>query len=181
MLSIVSIREPLSRALSAFRYGHGGGHRVWQNYVDDGHRQNVVTRQLCGEPHVCEAPPSTDSTLAAAVENLRRFDAIVMMEDWDASILSLARVLPGSWTPRPAVRERSNYDAEHFVPDGAQRRHFRLVNQHDLILYAHAVLLFCAQPGIDATVAPNSCDAHMMIWARASIEKVDHIIGQPPE
>lgn len=142
--SVISVREPLQRAVSAFNYpGHHDSHTHFSPFIRDRRYQNVATKMLNGL-HPYANTSITAAQLRTALSRITAFDAIIISEALRECITALFRSLPGNKLPRffPDARV-SPITATTEQLSASDVSLFRSLNDADLQLYDAAVREVC--------------------------------------
>lgn len=152
VVSVLSLRQPLARAVSGFRYPyHHGGHHEFGSFVRDARYQNVAVKMLNGmDPYATLV--MQPHHLQVALQRLAQVDAIILTEAMEDCIHALFHMLPGNKQPQPVPVARpslsdhdNNNGANPFEPSKEEVELFQNMNELDIQLYEQAMQHVCAQ------------------------------------
>jgi len=143
--SVLSLRDPLQRALSGFLYPHHhGSHSLFSSFVRDLRYQNVAVKMLNGMgPYDNERV--TEQHVDTALQRLHQFDFIMLAEAMQKCIRFMFIQLPGSKQPHFFSDARVNTEKRKYSLDPQDRDLFNQLNKPDLLLYQTAVDLACTR------------------------------------
>lgn len=141
--SVLSLRDPLQRAISGFLYPyHHGSHKLFRTFIQDKRYQNVAVKMLNGISPYDAVTISAEHT-ETALKRLKQFEFIIIAEAMNESILDMFNKLPGHKVPHTLPNARVNNEASSRHVDPGDVQLFNQLNRPDIELYQHAISIFC--------------------------------------
>lgn len=175
--SVLSLRDPLQRAVSGFFYPyHHGSHTTFESYTRDPSYQNVAVKMLNGvAPY--SSPPMGQKQLDRAISRLQQFEFIIFAEAMREGVSDMFSKLPGDRRPRFFSDARVGSNSRHNITE-QQQQLFNELNQPDIKLYQQAVMLYCKTRG-----GTNFCLHNRLSGIRSKLDAMQFHIElqwQPP-